>query len=191
MEAILVSATAILFAEIGDKSQFLVLCLAARFPLLPVILGVSVATLANHGLAAWIGVLATDILEEGLVRWILGVSFLVMAAWMFIPEKADKETAPATGFGPFLATLFTFFLVEFADKTQIATIALSARFDQPFLVVMGTSLGMILASLPAILLGKTATTKIPLKLIRSLAAAIFMAMGLLILTDVGDILYQP
>ncbi len=186
MEALFVSTALVAIAEIGDKTQLLALCLAARFRKpVPIILGILAATIANHALAAWVGVLVADWLGGTVLRWILGLSFLAMAAWMLIPDKIDDDDACATGYGPFVATLIAFFFAEMGDKTQIATVALSARFNDLILVTAGTTLGMMLANVPAVLLGEVAATKIPLKLVHAVAAGIFAVMGVLALADIG------
>ncbi|CAA7615114.1 TMEM165/GDT1 family protein [Magnetospirillum sp. UT-4] len=187
MDSLLVSTAVVAVAEIGDKTQLLALCLAARFRRpVPVILGILVATVANHALAAWVGVLIAQWLGGELLRWILGLSFLAMAGWMLVPDKADEDAACGSRFGPFLATLVAFFLVEIGDKTQVATIALSARFNDLVLVTAGTTLGMMLANVPAVLLGEVAATRVPLKLVHGAAALIFAVMGVLALANVGD-----
>lgn len=186
MEALFVSTGVVAIAEIGDKTQLLALCLAARFRKpIPIILGILLATLANHALAAWVGVLAAQWMGGEPLRWVLGLSFLAMAAWMMVPDKIDDDEARGTRFGPFLATLVAFFLVEIGDKTQVATVALSARFNDLFLVTCGTTLGMMLANVPAVLVGDVAATKVPLKLVHFVAAAIFAVMGILVLAGVG------
>ena len=187
MEAFLISTGVVAIAEIGDKTQLLALVLAARFRRpLPIIFGIFLATLANHGLAAWIGVMVATWIGGDMLRWILGLSFLAMAAWILVPDKVDEdEASTARRFGPFLATLIAFFLVEIGDKTQIATVALSAKFNDLILVTAGTTLGMMLANVPAVLLGDAAATKVPLKLVHGTAAAIFAVMGVLALANVG------
>lgn len=186
MEAMFVSTAVVAVAEIGDKTQLLALCLAARFRKpVPIILGILFATLANHALAAWVGVLAAGWLGGDVLRWVLGLSFLAMAAWMMVPDTIDDDEACGTRFGPFLATLVAFFLVEIGDKTQVATVALSARFNDLLLVTAGTTLGMMLANVPAVLIGDKAATRLPLKLVHAVAAAIFAVMGVLALMDVG------
>lgn len=188
LDAFLVSTAVVAVAEIGDKTQLLALVLAARFRKpMPIILGILIATIANHGLAAWVGVLVADWLGGEVLRWILGLSFLAMAAWMLVPDKVDdEETATSNRFGPFLATLVAFFLLEIGDKTQIATVALSAKFDDLLIVTAGTTLGMMLANVPAVLLGDVAAKKIPLTLVHGIAAVIFAVMGGLMLLDVGN-----
>jgi len=187
MDALFISAAIVAIAEIGDKTQLLALVLAARFRRpIPIILGILFATLANHGLAAWAGTAAVAWLGGETMRWVLGLSFLAMAGWILVPDKID-DNAPGIGerFGPFLATLVAFFLVEIGDKTQIATVALAARFDDLVLVTLGTTLGMMAANVPAVLLGEAAATKIPLRLVHIVAAILFAIMGILTLSEVG------
>jgi len=187
MEAFLVSTGVVAIAEIGDKTQLLAFVLAARFRQpVPIILGILIATVANHALAAWIGVLVAGWLGPEVLRWILGLSFLAMAIWIMIPDKVDEETSASSRFGPFLATVIAFFLLEIGDKTQIATVALSARFNDLVLVTAGTTLGMLLANVPAVLLGKVAATAIPMKLVHGIAALIFAVLGILALLNMGD-----
>jgi putative Ca2+/H+ antiporter (TMEM165/GDT1 family) len=187
MEALFVSTGIVAIAEIGDKTQLLALVLAARFRApLPIILGILVATLANHALAAWVGLLAAQWIGGEWLRWILGLSFLAMAVWMLVPDKIDDDEAKESRFGPFLATVIAFFLLEMGDKTQVATIALSARFHDIVMVTMGTTLGMMLANVPAVVLGDVAATKLPLKLVHAVAAGIFAVLGVLALLNVGD-----
>jgi len=186
MEALFVSAGVVAIAEIGDKTQLLAMLLAARFKSpLAIILGILCATIANHAVAAWVGAEVAAWFGPETMRGILGVSFIAMAAWVLVPDKVDGECAPCSRFGAFLATSVAFFLVEIGDKTQIATVALSARFDNLALVVVGTTAGMMIANIPAVLLGEVAATRVPLKLARGVAAAIFAVLGLLLLTDIG------
>lgn len=183
MDSFLISTAVVAIAEIGDKTQLLALVLAARFRKpVPIILGILVATIANHGIAALVGTTVAAFLGPDVLRWGLGLSFLAMAAWTLVPDKVDDdETTTKPGFGPFMATLIAFFLVEIGDKTQIATIALAARFENLVLVTAGTTLGMMLANVPGVLLGGIAAGKLPLGLIRGVAAAIFAILGLLAL----------
>jgi putative Ca2+/H+ antiporter (TMEM165/GDT1 family) len=186
MEALFVSTAVVAVAEIGDKTQLLALVLAARFRKpVPIILGILIATIANHALAAWVGAAVASWLGGDVLRWLLGLSFLAMAAWIMVPDKMDGEPKLTDRFGPFLATLVAFFLAEIGDKTQIATVALAARFNDLVLVTCGTTLGMMLANVPAVLVGEVAATKVPLKLVRGVAASIFAVMGILVLADVG------
>lgn len=188
MEAFLVSTGVVAVAEIGDKTQLLALILAARFRKpMPIILGILIATLANHGLAAWVGILVSNWLGADTMRWILGASFLAMAVWIMIPDKEDEDAGANSRFGPFVATLISFFLLEIGDKTQIATVALSARFNDLILVTAGTTLGMMLANVPAVLVGKAAATRIPMKLVHAIAAVIFAVLGIMALMNTGDV----
>ena len=188
MEAFLVSTGLVAVAEIGDKTQLLAFMLAARFRRpLPVVLGILVATVANHLLAASLGALAADWLGPDALRWILGLSFLAMAAWTLVPDRLEVDGAvrPQARYGPFLTTLFCFFLLEMGDKTQIATIALAARFDSLLWVTAGSTFGMMLTNVPAVLLGEVAATAVPLRLVRALAAVAFAVLGALVLLRVG------
>jgi putative Ca2+/H+ antiporter (TMEM165/GDT1 family) len=183
MEALLVSTGVVALAEIGDKTQLLAFILAARFKKpLPIILGILVATLANHGLAGALGAWITTTISPEILRWILGLSFLGMAVWTLIPDKIEEEeTKIAQKFGVFGATLITFFLAEMGDKTQIATVALAAHYAAPLLVVAGTTLGMLIADVPAVFAGDKLAEKIPMKLVHSIAAAIFAVLGVVTL----------
>jgi Ca2+/H+ antiporter, TMEM165/GDT1 family len=178
MEPLLVSTGVVALAEIGDKTQLLALILAARYRKpVPIASGILLATLINHGLAAWLGALAADRIGPDAMRWILGVGFVAMAGWCLIPDKAEAAPAATAKAGAFLATLVAFFLVEIGDKTQIATVALAARFDDLPLVTAGTTLGMMLVNVPAVLCGEGIARLTPLKLIRMLAAALFAILG--------------
>lgn len=189
MEAFLVSTGVVALAEIGDKTQLLAIVLAARYrQALPIIFGILLATLANHALAAALGTAVAAWLGPDTLRWVLGIGFIAMAAWILVPDKADDGPAAASRAGAFLATLVAFFLVEIGDKTQIATIALAARFDDVLVVTLGTTTGMMLANVPAVLLGDVAAHKIPLRIVRPVAAGIFVALGVVVLFDVGGLL---
>ncbi|MEW5836106.1 MAG: TMEM165/GDT1 family protein [Pseudomonadota bacterium] len=187
MEALLVSAGVVALAEIGDKTQLLAFILAARFKKpLPIIAGILAATLVNHGLAGALGAWITSVLSPGILRWVLGLSFLGMAAWTMIPDKIEEEeTRIAKRVGVFTATVMTFFLAEMGDKTQIATVAMAAHFQQPLLVVAGTTIGMLIADVPAVFIGDRLATKIPMKLVHTVAAAIFAVLGLATLLGAG------
>jgi putative Ca2+/H+ antiporter (TMEM165/GDT1 family) len=187
MEALLVSTGVVALAEIGDKTQLLAFILAARFKKpLPIIAGILCATILNHGMAGALGAWITSTVNPEILRWILGVSFIGMAAWTLIPDKIeDEETHAAQKLGVFGATFITFFLAEMGDKTQIATIALAAHYASPFLVVVGTTIGMLLADVPAVFAGDKLATKIPMKLVHSIAAAIFAALGIATLLGAG------
>jgi len=188
MEALLVSTGVVALAEIGDKTQLLAFILAARFKKpMPIIAGILVATLVNHGLAGALGVWITTVLTPEVLRWVLGASFLAMAVWTLIPDKIDEDdTRVATRFGVFGATLITFFLAEMGDKTQIATVALAASYAAPLLVVLGTTLGMLIADVPAVFVGNKLAAKIPMKLVHGLAAAIFALLGVATLWGAGE-----
>ena len=187
MEALLVSTGVVALAEIGDKTQLLAFILAARFKKpLPIILGILAATLVNHGLAGALGAWITATLAPEVLRWVLGASFIGMAAWTLIPDKIeDEESQIASRFGVFGATLITFFLAEMGDKTQIATVAMAAHYATPLLVVIGTTLGMLIADVPAVFVGDKLAAKIPMRLVHSIAAAIFSLLGVATLLGVG------
>jgi len=186
MEALLISTGVVALAEIGDKTQLLAFILAARFKKpVPIIAGILCATLVNHGLAGALGAWITSVVSPEAMRWVLGLSFIAMAAWTLIPDKIEEEeTQVAKHLGVFGATLITFFLAEMGDKTQIATVALAAHYGAPLLVVMGTTLGMLLADVPAVFVGNRFAAKIPMKLMHSIAAGIFALMGVLTLFKV-------
>ena len=188
MEALLVSTGVVALAEIGDKTQLLAFILAARFKKpVPIVLGILAATLVNHGLAGALGAWIMAVVSPGVLRWVLGLSFLAMAVWTLIPDKIEEEeTQVAQHFGVFGATLVTFFLAEIGDKTQVATIAMAAHYAAPLLVVIGTTLGMLIANVPAVLAGEKLAHKIPMRLIHSIAAAIFALLGVATLLGAGE-----
>jgi putative Ca2+/H+ antiporter (TMEM165/GDT1 family) len=182
MEALLVSTGVVALAEMGDKTQLQSLLLAAKFRRpVPIILGILVATLANHALAGAVGTWVTHALGEHVMRWLLGISFLAMAAWTLVPEKPPEEQSKAARFGVFGTTLIAFFMVEMGDKTQIATVALAAQYSSFAMVVAGTTLGMMIANIPAVLLGDRATKKLPIRAIQMVAALIFAVLGVAVL----------
>jgi putative Ca2+/H+ antiporter (TMEM165/GDT1 family) len=186
LETFLVSTGIVALAEIGDKTQLLAFILAARFRRpLPIITGILLATLLNHGFAGALGTWITTLLGPALLRWAVGLSFLGMAAWTLIPDKFDAGDAPATRFGVFGTTLIGFFLAEMGDKTQIATIALAARYHAFYSVVAGTTLGMLLANVPAVLLGDRIAQRMPVRVVHAIAAAIFAVLGLMTLSGLG------
>ena len=187
MESLLVSTGVVALAEIGDKTQLLAFILAARFKKpLPIILGILAATIINHGLAGALGAWITSAVTPEILRWVLGLSFIGMAIWTMIPDKIeDEETKVAQKFGVFGATLITFFLAEMGDKTQIATVAMAAHYAAPLMVVIGTTLGMLIADVPAVLVGDKLANKIPMKLVHSIAAAIFAILGIATLFGAG------
>ena len=183
MEALLISTGVVALAEIGDKTQLLAFILAARFKKpLPIIAGILCATLINHGLAGALGAWITSVVQPDTLRWVLGLSFIGMAVWTMIPDKIEEEETRIAGrLGVFGATFITFFLAEMGDKTQIATIALAANYAAPLLVIAGTTLGMLIADVPAVFVGNTFAARIPMKLVHAIAATIFAVMGLLTL----------
>mgnify|MGYP000039952854 FL=1 len=188
MESLFVSTGVVALAEIGDKTQLLAFILAARFKKpMPIILGILAATVVNHGLAGALGAWITSTIRPEILRWILGASFIGMAIWTLIPDKIEEEeTQIAQRFGVFGATLITFFLAEMGDKTQIATIAMAAHYADPLLVVIGTTLGMLIADVPAVFVGDKLATRIPMKLVHTIAAAIFAVLGALTLLGAGS-----
>lgn len=187
MEALLVSTGVVALAEIGDKTQLLAFILAARFKKpAPIIAGILVATIANHGLAGALGAWITATLSPEVLRWVLGLSFVGMAIWTLIPDEIEEdETKVAQRLGVFGATLLTFFLAEMGDKTQIATVAMAAHYATPVLVVVGTTLGMLIADVPAVFVGDRLASKIPMKLVHGIAAAIFALLGAATLLGAG------
>ena len=186
MEAFLVSTLVVGLAEIGDKTQILSLILAARFQRpVPIIFGILIATLANHGVAGLAGVLFGSLLGGGWMRWILGISFLSVAIWELFPDRYEGRPEAAGRFGVFAAALVAFFLAEIGDKTQIATIGLAARFEQFYPVVIGTTLGMMLANIPVVVIGDRIAGRLPVKAIRLVAAAVFAALGVLTIAGIG------
>lgn len=189
MEAVIVSTGVVALAEMGDKTQLLAFILAARFRRpLPIILGILFATLLNHGLAGALGTWITTIIGPDILRWVLGLSFIAMAVWTLIPDKIeDEETQIASKLGVFGATFVTFFLAEMGDKTQIATIALAAHYTAPLMVIVGTTLGMLIADVPAVFLGNKFAEKIPMRLVHSIAAGIFAVMGVLTLVKIDKL----
>ncbi len=180
MEAFLISTGVVALAEIGDKTQLLSFFLAARYKRpWPIVLGILVATLANHGFAGAVGAWISQLLGPDLLRWVLGLSFIAMAVWMLIPDELDDETANRSRFGVFGTTLLAFFLAEMGDKTQIATVALAARYDSLPAVVMGTTFGMMIANVPAVMVGEKLAARLPVRLVHGLAAALFAVLGVL------------
>ena len=188
MESFLVSTGVVALAEIGDKTQLLAFILAARFKKpLPIMLGILVATFINHGLAGLLGAWITATVSPDILRWILGLSFIGMAIWTMIPDEIEQEETLIAGkFGIFGATLITFFLAETGDKTQIATITMAAHYGAPLMVVMGTTLGMLIADIPAVFAGEKLATRIPMKLVHSIAAAVFALLGVATLLGAGS-----
>jgi putative Ca2+/H+ antiporter (TMEM165/GDT1 family) len=186
MDAFLVSTGIVGLAEIGDKTQLLAFLLAARFRRpLPIVLGIFVATVANHAFAAAVGSLVSDLLGAGVMRWVLGLSFLAMAAWIMVPDEIDEQEAQLATYGVFVTTLIAFFIAEMGDKTQIATVALAARYESMAAIIAGTTFGMMLANVPAVYFGERIANKVPLKLVHGIAALIFAVIGMATLLGMG------
>lgn len=187
MEAFLVSTGIVALAEIGDKTQLLAFILAAKFRKpVPIILGILVATLANHAMAGALGSWITSLMGPETLRWVLGVSFIAMAGWTLIPDKFDEDDAKLAQFGVFGTTLIAFFLAEMGDKTQVATVALAAQYHSILFVVLGTTLGMMIANVPAVLLGDKIAERMPVRLVHGIAAAIFAVLGVATLLGAGE-----
>jgi putative Ca2+/H+ antiporter (TMEM165/GDT1 family) len=187
MEAFLISTGVVALAEIGDKTQLLAFILAAKFRKpWPITLGILVATLANHTFAGVLGSWITTLLGPETLRWILGVSFIIMALWTLIPDKFDEGDAKLARFGVFGTTLIAFFLAEMGDKTQVATVALAAQYQTVIPVVAGTTLGMMIANVPAVVLGDRIAARIPVRVVHGIAAAIFAVLGVATLLGAGE-----
>jgi len=180
MEALLISIGIVALAEIGDKTQLLTLVLAARYRKpWPIVAGIFVATLINHGVAGALGAWLKSVIGPSAMRWVLGLSFLAMAAWMLIPDRLDDDRGTSRRIGGvFLSTAVLFFFVEIGDKTQIATVALAARFDSLIAVVLGTTIGMMLANAPVAFFGEAIAKRLPVRLVHKVAAAVFAALGI-------------
>jgi putative Ca2+/H+ antiporter (TMEM165/GDT1 family) len=188
MQAFLISTGVVALGEMGDKTQLLALLLAARFRRPgPIVLGILVATLVNHALAGLVGGAIAHALGPQWLRWAIGLSFLAMAGWMLVPDRLDDAPHAGRRFGVFGTTVLAFFIAEMGDKTQIATVALAARYADLWAVVGGTTLGMMIANVPAVLLGDAAAHKVPMRLVHGIAAAIFVVLGVLTLLDVGHL----
>ena len=187
MEAFLVSTGVVALAEIGDKTQLLAFMLAAKFRRpLPIVLGILAATLANHAFAGALGGWMTSLLGPDTLRWLLGLSFIGMAIWSLFPDKIDERDAHPARYGVFGTTLVAFFLAEMGDKTQVATVALAAQYQAIVLVVAGTTLGMMIANVPAVFLGERFAHRMPVRLVHGIAAAIFAALGIATLFGAGE-----
>lgn len=182
MEAFLVSTAVVALGEIGDKTQLLALLLAARFRRpWPIVAGILVATLVNHALAGAVGNWVRSVVPPEALKWLLAISFFAVAAWALRPDELDDDKPPVSKAGVFVVTAVAFFLAEMGDKTQVATVMLAAKFPSLPAVVIGTTLGMLLANVPVVFAGKIASEKIPFKAIRIVAAAIFAGLGLWVL----------
>jgi putative Ca2+/H+ antiporter (TMEM165/GDT1 family) len=188
IETLLISTGVVALAEIGDKTQLLAFILAARFKRpLPIIAGILCATIFNHGLAGALGAWITSTVSPAILRWVLGLSFIGMAIWTLIPDAIeDEETQVAKRFGVFGATLVSFFLAEMGDKTQLATVAMAAHYPSPLVVVIGTTLGMLIADVPAVFVGDRLAAKVPMRLVHAAAAAVFLLLGLATLFGFGE-----
>jgi len=186
LEAFLISTGIVAIAEMGDKTQLLALVLAARFRRpMPIIVAILLATAINHGVAGALGAWLTSIVNPTALRWTLGLSFIAMAGWMLVPDTLEENSEAHSQFGVFGTTLIAFFLAEMGDKTQLATIALAAKYASFYSVVLGTTLGMMIANVPAVLVGDRVAGRLPLKTIHGIAAAIFAILGLLAILNVG------
>ena len=187
MEAFLVSTGIVALAEIGDKTQLLAFILAAKFRKpVPIIVGILVATIANHAFAGALGSWITAMVAPETMRWALGLSFMAMAIWTLIPDKFEEDDAKLARYGVFGTTLIAFFLAEMGDKTQIATVALAAQYQSLISVVAGTTLGMMIANVPAVLMGDRIAHKMPVRLVHAIAAAIFTVLGVMTLAGFGE-----
>lgn len=187
LEAFLISTGIVALAEIGDKTQLLAFILAAKFRKpMPINLGILLATIVNHGFAGAVGAWITSVVAPETMRWVLGLSFIGMALWTLIPDKFEEGDAKLARFGVFGTTLIAFFLAEMGDKTQIATVALSAQYRTFYTVVAGTTLGMMIANVPAVLLGNRIANRVPVRLVHTIAAAIFALLGVATLAGVGE-----
>ncbi|MDG9670500.1 TMEM165/GDT1 family protein [Hahella sp. CR1] len=186
MQAFLISTGIVALAEIGDKTQLLAFILAAKFRKpVPIILGIFVATIVNHAFAGALGAWVTSLVTPEILRWVLGVSFIAMAGWMLVPDKFDESEAKFAKLGVFGTTVIAFFLAEMGDKTQVATVALAAQYSSFFWVVAGTTLGMMIANAPAVLLGDRIAHRMPVRLVHGVAALIFVALGIATLLGAG------
>lgn len=178
LEALLVSTGIVAIGEVGDKTQLLSLVLAARFRKpWPIVAGIAVATLANHAIAAWIGNWAREVVPADVLKWLLALSFFAVAAWALKPDTYEGDPAGHSRWGVFGVTVVAFFLAEIGDKTQVATVMLAAKFPSLLAVVLGTTLGMLLANAPVVFAGNLAADRIPFKAIRVVAAILFAALG--------------
>jgi putative Ca2+/H+ antiporter (TMEM165/GDT1 family) len=189
LEAFLISTGVVALGEMGDKTQLLAIVLAAAFRKpIPIIAGIFVATVLNHAAAGALGGWVAQLMGPDVLRWVIGLSFLAMAGWMLVPDEIDEETAAGhQRFGVFGTTVIAFFLAEMGDKTQIATVALAARYTEVVQVVLGTTVGMMLANVPAVFLGDRIAQKVSMRLVHGIAAAIFAVLGMLTLFNVGQL----
>lgn len=188
LEALLVSTGVVTLAEIGDKTQLLAFLLASRYKrTVPIVLGIFAATVLNHGMAGAVGAWVTTVINPETLRWVLGLSFVAMAVWTLIPDKMEEDEAVLpSGLGVFGATFVAFFLAEMGDKTQLATVAMAASYSDTLLVVIGTTLGMLIADVPAVYVGNKLSSKIPMNVVRVVAALLFGALGVATLLGAGE-----
>ncbi|AKJ29515.1 TMEM165/GDT1 family protein [Caldimonas brevitalea] len=187
MQAFLVSTGVVALAEVGDKTQLLAFLLAAKFRRpVPIVLGILAATLLNHAAAGALGAWITSVLGPRTLRWGLGLSFLAMAAWTLVPDRLDESDTQLARHGVFVTTFLTFFLAEMGDKTQVATIALAAQYQAMGAVVAGTTLGMMLANVPAVYLGDRIAHRLPVRAIHAVAALVFAVLGVATLLGAGE-----
>ncbi len=179
MSVLAISITTVSLAEIGDKTQLLSLLLASRYRKpLPIIAAIFLATIANHAVAAWLGVLVSDLLTPSVLKWVVVASFAAMALWVLIPDKLEDDEKISNR-GPFVASFIAFFIAEIGDKTQIATSILGAQYADALLwVILGTTIGMLLANVPVVLIGKLSAERLPLALIRKVTAALFALLAI-------------
>jgi len=179
VSVLLISISSVALAEIGDKTQLLSFLLASRYRKpVPIIAAIFFATILNHALAAWLGVVVADFLSPEVLKWVLVVSFLAMAGWILIPDKLDDDESVSNR-GPFVASFIAFFIAEIGDKTQVATTVLGAQYhDALAWVVLGTTIGMLLANVPVVLAGQFSADKLPLNLIRKVTAGLFALLAL-------------
>jgi putative Ca2+/H+ antiporter (TMEM165/GDT1 family) len=192
VEAFLVSTSIVALAEIGDKTQLLAFVLAAKFrQATPIVLGILVATLANHAFAGAVGSWLTTLMDPRTLQWVLGISFIAMALWTLIPDKFDEADATLARLGVFGTTLVAFFLAEMGDKTQVATVALAAQYQALVAVVAGTTLGMMIANVPAVLLGERLAGRLPVRLVHLVAAALFAVIGIATLLGAEELFTLP
>jgi len=183
MDAFLASTLAVAIAEIGDKTQLLSLFLVARYAKrLPIVLGITVATLLNHALSAWLGAWLALFIPAGWLPWVLAVSFVALAGWLLIPDKDDSDSSAFLGMGAFMATTIMFFLAEIGDKTQVATVVLAARFTETFWVIIGTTAGMLIANIPVIMFGRWLMERLPFAKVRIGASILFVVMAVVTLS---------
>ena len=187
MEAFLISTGVVALAEIGDKTQLLAFILAAKFRKpMPIIVGIFVATIANHALAGALGSWITAMVAPETMRWVLGLSFIAMAIWTLIPDRFDEDDAKLARYGVFGTTLIAFFLAEMGDKTQVATVALAAQYQSLISVVTGTTFGMMIANVPAVLMGDRIANRMPVRLVHAVAAGVFAVLGVMTLVGFGE-----